>query len=78
MSFAGTEAQKKPSCFDRLKCCGKNKVADKTPGRCPRASKKEWARRAESVLGEPVKPPRFVKNHASNLDKLKRIESDVQ
>lgn len=68
MSFtAENEATKKPRLLDRLKCCGKNKVADKSQGCCPRPNRKEkWASRADSILGEPVAHPKYVQIYAVN------------
>lgn len=60
VSLAQTQESQKKGCLDRLKCCGKNKVSDKTTtGCCPRKSfKDKWAR-SDSILSESP-PSRFV------------------
>lgn len=64
-NLAGSESEKKPGCFERLKCCGRNKIADKTKSKslCSRANIRErWARRAvraDSILSEAPRS-RFV------------------
>lgn len=64
-NLAESESEKKPRCFERLKCCGRNKIADKTKskGLCSRANIRErWARRdvrADSILSEAPRS-RFV------------------